>query len=367
MSRSPDRQSQPPPWWPEGEEWPPSDARMARRQFMPRIAVLMLGMVLLVLTMCVVTGALFWMSTPRWNGRRRRPEFPVWAIFLLSILALIGWWGFTSLRENATSLNEIMTGVDQIASGNYDVHLTEQGWSETRELARSVDLMAARLRTAEARRIALQADIAHELRTPLSVIQGTTEGMLDGVYARDDEHLELVLRRSRMMADLLDDFRTIATVEAGMLQLHRERVDLAPMLDDIAADFREEAAGKGVTIERTGTPEVAADVDPVRIAEVVDNLVKNALRHTTAGDRIVIGADTSPGSVRMWVQDSGSGIPADRLDSIFDRYAKSSDSGGSGLGLAIAKRLVEAHGGSISVASELGAGSTFSIVIPTAG
>jgi signal transduction histidine kinase len=337
---------------------------MARRRFVPRMAALMLGLILLVLGFCVVAGALFWIAAPHRERRRRGLAFPIWAIFLLSILALIGVRGFRSLRENATALNEVMISVNQIASGNYDVRPTQRGWSETRELARSVGVMAARLRTAEARRIALQADIAHELRTPLSVIQGTTEGMLDDVYPRDDEHLELVLRRSRMMAGLLDDFRTLATAEAGMLQLHRERFDLAEMLDVIAADFREEAARVGVAIERTGASSLEAELDPVRVAEVIDNLVKNALRYTSAGDRIVLGADAPAGTVRFWVQDSGAGIPPDRIDSIFDRYAKSSDSGGSGLGLAIARRLVEAHGGTITVASELGAGSTFTIVIP---
>ena len=161
------------------------------------------------------------------------------------MLFLIAARGFRSLRENAQALDDVMTNVNRIAGGDYEVHIAPRGWAETRELARSVDVMAARLRTAEDRRIALQADIAHELRTPLSVIQGTTEGMLDGVYARDDEHLELVLRRSRMMAGLLEDFRTIANAEAGALQLHPERVDLAELLDGIAADFRETAAQKG--------------------------------------------------------------------------------------------------------------------------
>ena len=225
-------------------------------------------------------------------------------------------------------------------------------------------LLAARLRTAEARRIALQADIAHELRTPLSVIQGTTEGMLDGVYARDDDHLELVLRRTRMMADLLEDFRTIATAEAGRLQLQPERVDLVDLLDGIAVDFRAEAARKDVTVDRTGASVLDAELDPVRIAEVVDNLMKNAVRHTNGGGRVELGVDAAAGSVRIWVRDTGNGIAPEQLESIFDRYAKSVDSGGTGLGLAITRRLVEAHGGTISVESQLGAGTTFTIILP---
>lgn len=360
----PSRSSGAPPWWPEGEEWPPADWRIARRRFIPRMAALMLGLILLTLVFCVVAGALYWNFAP--NRRRRRPHifFPLGALVILSLLFLVGTRGFRSLRENALALDELMRNVNRIAGGDYEIRTTERGWTETRELARSVDLLGARLRTAEARRIALQADIAHELRTPLSVIQGTTEGMLDGVYARDDEHLELVLRRSRMMADLLEDFRTIATAEAGRLQLHRERIDLAELLDGIAADFRVEAAGKGIAVLRTGPDAFDAEIDPVRMAEVVDNLMKNAVRHTNAGGQVELGADVSEQEIRIWVRDTGNGIPPERLATIFDRYAKSADSGGSGLGLAIARRLVEAHGGTIAVESELGAGTTFTITLP---
>lgn len=362
----PPRSTGAPPWWPEGEEWPPADWRTARRRFVPRMAALMLGLLLVAFVFCVVIGGLFWAVGPNREGRPRHLMVPILALFVLSGLFLIAARGFQSLRENAQALDEVMTNVNRIAGGDYDVRTTERGWTETRELARSVDVMAARLRTAEARRIALQADIAHELRTPLSVIQGTTEGMLDGVYARDDEHLELVLRRSRMMADLLEDFRTIATAEAGRLQLQRERLDLAELLDGIAVDFRAEAARKSVSVERSGVSPLDVDLDPVRIAEVVDNLMKNAVRHTNAGGWVELGADAPAGSARIWVRDTGNGIPPEQLGSIFDRYAKSADSGGSGLGLAIARRLVEAHGGTISVESEVGVGTTFTIELPQA-
>ncbi len=281
---------------------------------------------------------------------------PLGGLFVLLMLAYIGTRGFRSLRTNALALDGVVRGVDRIAAGDYDVQLTEQGWPETRDLSRSVMAMAARLRDAEAQRIALQADIAHELRTPLSVIQGTTEGMIDGVYPRDDEHLELVLRRSRMMAGLLDDFRTIATADAGALQLHREWVDVSALLDGIAADYRDDADRTGVELARSGADDLVAEVDPFRLAEVIDNLLKNALRHTSEGDRIELGAESSGNDLVIWVRDTGEGIPADQLPSVFDRYAKSADSGGSGLGLAIAKRLVEAHDGTISVESAVGQG-----------
>jgi signal transduction histidine kinase len=324
----------------------------------------MLGLLLVAFVFCVVIGGLFWAIGPNREGRPRHILVPILALFILSALFLIAARGFRSLRENAQALDDVMANVNRIAGGDYDVRTTARGWAETRELAHSVDLMAARLRTAESRRIALQADIAHELRTPLSVIQGTTEGMLDGVYPRDEEHLELVLRRSRMMADLLEDVRTIATAEAGRLQLHREPTDVAELLDEIAADFCAEAARKDVDVERSGLSELMADVDPMRMAEVVDNLMKNAVRHTNPGGRVALGADVVDDGIRIWVRDIGDGIPPDRIEAIFDRYAKSADSGGSGLGLAIARRLVEAHGGTISVESRLGQGSTFTIVLP---
>lgn len=353
-----------PPWWPEDEEWPPADWRMARRRFVPRMAGLMLGLILLTLVFCVFVGALYWTVAPDRRGERPHFFFPLGAVIVLAGLFFIGTRGFRSLRVNALALDEVMRNVNRIAAGDYAVQTTRRGWAETQELANSVDLLAERLRTAEARRVALQADVAHELRTPLSVIQGTTEGMLDGVYARDDEHLELILRRSRMMVDLLEDFRTIASAEAGVLQLHRERVDLPDLLDGIVTDFRAEAARREVTVIRVGVDELEANLDAVRTAEVVDNLVKNALRHTPPGGQVQIGADSVEHQVRIWVSDTGEGIPSEQLATVFDRYAKSADSGGSGLGLAIARRLVEAHGGTISVESDVGVGTTFTIRLP---
>ncbi len=355
-----------PPWWPEGEDWPPPDWRMARRQFVPRIAALMLGLILLLLTSCFLIFGLYWnVWRQRRPGRRRHwIVVPLGAVFVLLLLAFVGTRGFRSLRTNALALDGVVRGVDRIAAGDYDVQLVEQGWPETRDLSRSVVTMAARLRDAEAKRIALQADIAHELRTPLSVIQGTTEGMIDGVYPRDDEHLESILRRSRMMAGLLDDLRTIANAEAGALQLHREQVDISELLDGIAADYRDDAEQQGVALERIGTGGQLAEVDPFRLAEIIDNLMKNALRHTAAGDRIELGNEMAGDELTIWVRDTGEGIPADQLPRVFDRFAKSADSGGSGLGLAIAKRLVEAHDGTIDARSVEGEGTTFTVRMP---
>ncbi|MCA9861191.1 MAG: HAMP domain-containing histidine kinase, partial [Thermomicrobiales bacterium] len=325
---------------------------------------------LVALVFCVIVGGFLWSwqgspGVPGPGDRHRGPAiFPIVAFFLLAILFLIGARGVRSLRENAVALDDVLANVNRVAAGDYEVQTTARGWTETRELARSVDLMATRLRTAEARRTAFQADIAHELRTPLSVIQGTTEGMLDGVYARDDEHLELVLRRSRMMAKLLDDFQLLASADAGVLLLHREPIDLAELLDKIAADFRPAAAAKGVQVTRTGFDSLEADFDSVRMSEVLDNLMRNAVQHTDPGDRIELGADAVDGSVRIWVRDTGTGIPPERMATIFDRYAKSADSGGSGLGLAIARRLVDAHGGTISVESAAGSGTTFTMFFP---
>lgn len=340
---------------------------MARRQFVPRFAALMLGLILLVLIGCSLLFALYWNV---W--RQRRPErrrhlaiVPIGGLLVLLLMVYLGTRGFRSLRTNALALDGIVRGVDRIAAGDYEVQLDQRGWPETRDLSRSVTAMAARLRDAEAQRIALQADVAHELRTPLSVIQGATEGMLDDVYPRDDERLELILRRSHAMARLLDDLRTIASAESGTLQLHREAVDLGALLDGIEADYRDEAGRKGVALERAGAPAAVADVDALRVTEVVDNLLKNALRHTEDGDLIELGVVQTQDGLTIWVRDTGEGIPPDALPFVFDRYAKSADSGGSGLGLAIAKRLVDAHGGTIEVASSAGEGATFTITLPS--
>jgi signal transduction histidine kinase len=227
--------------------------------------------------------------------------------------------------------------------------------------------MTERLGSNEQRRRDLLADIAHELRTPLSVIQGHTEGMLDGLYPADPAHLEPLLEETKVMARLLDDLQTLSTAEAGALRLHRELIQPGQLVEDAVAAFRTRAATAGVDLKaraEDGLPLI--EVDSVRMAEVLSNLVSNALRHTPSGGSVLIAADRDGDGrgVAFTVRDTGVGIPAETLPHVFDRFVKGADSRGAGLGLAIARTLVEAHGGRITAESAPGHGTTMRFVVP---
>jgi two-component system OmpR family sensor kinase/two-component system sensor histidine kinase BaeS len=275
-----------------------------------------------------------------------------------------------AVRRTAGPVSDVMEAADRVAAGDYAVRVDERGPRETRRLARSFNAMTERLRTNEDQRRNLLADVAHELRTPLQVIQGNTEAMLDGLYPADRAHLEPVLEETKVMSRLLDDLQTLSTAEAGALRLHREPSDPAALADDAVAAFGPQADAAGVTLEAlaaAGVPQL--EVDPVRIGEVLSNLLSNALRHTPPGGSVAVRVDPSDSGrvVAFAVRDSGAGIPADVLPHVFDRFVKAADSGGAGLGLAIARTLVEAHGGSISADSPPGGGTTIRFVLPVDG
>jgi signal transduction histidine kinase len=272
-----------------------------------------------------------------------------------------------AFRRTAVPLSLVMDAADRVAAGDYAVRVEERGSREMRRLASAFNAMTERLRTNEEQRRNLLSDVAHELRTPLSVIQGNTEGMLDGLYPADRAHLEPLLDETRVMARLLDDLQTLSTAEAGALPLFREPVSPEEMVEDAAAAFGAQANGAGVRLESRASPGLPAlEVDPVRIGEVLSNLLSNALRHTPSGGSVVVSAGSADGgrAVAFVVEDTGSGMASEALPHIFDRFVKAADSGGAGLGLAIARSLVEAHGGTISAESEAGKGTRMRFVLP---
>jgi signal transduction histidine kinase len=191
--------------------------------------------------------------------------------------------------------------------------------------------------------------------------------MQDGLYEPDAEHLELIEEETRIMARLLDDLALLSNAEAGSLRLHRERLEPRELLTSVASAFRTQAAEAGVAIVLDATDDLPdVDVDPIRIGEVLSNLVSNALRHTPTNGTITLTAAGVGEGVAFTVTDTGTGIPQDQLAHVFDRFARSPESRGSGLGLAIAKSLVLAHGGTISARSEPGEGTTIRFVLPAA-
>jgi len=275
-------------------------------------------------------------------------------------LAAHGGW---SLRT-AAALGDVMDAADRVAEGDYAARVPVPAKGEVAGLARSFNAMASRLEVDAQQRRALFADVAHELRTPLSVVRGNVEGMLDGVYPRDDERLETLLDETAVMTRLLEDLRTLSLAESGVLRLHNEPTEVARLVDDLLTAFEPRAAAAGITLTAAvgAMPPVA--LDPVRIRQTLENLLANALRHTPRGGKVWLEARLTGKTVCFAVADTGQGIPPEHLPHVFDRFWKSADSGGSGLGLAIARGLVEAHGGEIRAESAPGRGTTVRFDLP---
>jgi signal transduction histidine kinase len=227
--------------------------------------------------------------------------------------------------------------------------------------------MTSRLEAQDQVRRQLMADIAHELRTPLTIIQGRLEGLLDGVYPRDNGQLEGILGDTRVLARLVEDLRTLAHAESGTLALHKEPTDAASVIADAVQACRPDANARDVALGHdAGAALPMIEVDPVRLREVLMNLLTNAIRHTPAGGQVAVSASALDGQVQLRVTDTGSGIAPDELPRIFERFYKGRSSAGSGLGLPIARGIVEAHGGTITADSTPGRGTSVTVTLPIA-
>ncbi len=242
--------------------------------------------------------------------------------------------------------------------------LADRG-DELGQLGRSFDTMAAELqRSDELRRRFLQ-DAAHELRTPLAVIDATASAVLDGVYAHEDRHLQTIRDQSRLLARIVDDLRTISLAEGGALTLRREAVSVADLVREAAAAQAPLAADRGVTLlAEPPEPGLLVEGDRDRLAQVVGALLDNAIRHTPAGGQVRLAADRAGDRIRLEVADTGRGIAPADLPHLFDRFYQADPSrdratGTSGLGLAIVRALVEAHGGRVGAANRPAGGAVF--------
>ena len=355
-------------WWPENEAWPPSPtAWHARRRRFARRAGFAFA---LMLSLCIlgVASVISLLGghglTGLFGGFRRGAPTPFgWAAFFFVIL--IWQLLFSTMRRRfGGPLGDVVSAAERAGSGDLSVRVRESGSPFIRSIARAFNTMLGRLKTQDDQRRQLMADIAHELRTPLSVIQGRLEGIVDGVYPSDDQQIKQLLEDTRVLSRLVEDLRTLANAESGAFVLQREATDIAVLIADVLNSFRTQAETQHVTLNRSiaeGVPLV--EIDPVRIREVLTNVVSNALQHTPAGGSVSISLAGVDGGIRIQVIDTGEGIDPADLPRIFDRFSKGPQSRGSGLGLAIARRLVLAHGGTIDAASERGRGTTMTVTL----
>jgi signal transduction histidine kinase len=261
----------------------------------------------------------------------------------------------------------------RVASGHYAERVPEGGTGELAELGESFNQMAGSLEEVERRRLALLGDVAHELRTPLATIRGYAEGLVDGVVEASPETFALLLREAGRLTRLVDDLQELSRAEARQLTLHPVPLPPKRLVESTVARLRPQFAEKELRLEvdlPEHLPDVLADED--RAAQVLTNLLGNALRYTPSGGEVVLRVRELADQVEFQVADTGIGIAPEDLSHLFERFyradrSRSRGGGGSGVGLTIAKHLVEAQGGAIRAESlGLGKGTTFTFTLPTA-
>jgi two-component system OmpR family sensor kinase/two-component system sensor histidine kinase BaeS len=285
------------------------------------------------------------------------------ALAAMLFLTLVSIFAVT-LRGVGRPVGDLMTAAKRVADGDYSARVAAQGPPPVRMVASAFNTMAEKLERQDCQRRELMADIAHELRTPLSVIQGRLEGLVDGVYPRDDAQLGQVIDDTRMLARLVEDLRLLAHTESGMLSLQKEPTDAAILAQDVVNSFAGEAKTRSVSVSLDAAADLPlVDIDPLRIREVIANVLANALRHTPAGGAISVTLTHSGSGISVAVADTGTGIPPEDLPKVFDRFYKGRLSSGSGLGLTIARNLVRAHGGEMRADSQPGRGTRITFTV----
>lgn len=286
-----------------------------------------------------------------------------------TVLALI--LGVLLARAISRPVKELTEATHRVADGELGLQVPVRTRDELGDLTNSFNRMSADLATANQLRRQMTADIAHELRTPLSVILGYTEALVDGKLPGKPAIYEAMYGEAKLLNHLIDDLRTLSLADAGELSLNRGLVFPNEIVERTAASHAALAAQRGISLQTNIAPNLPLiQVDRERMAQVLANLVTNALRYTPEGGAVTLSAQQAGDQVQLQVSDTGPGIAADHSPFVFQRFyradASRSANGESGLGLAIAKSLIEAHGGTIRVDSIVGRGATFTIMLPVA-
>lgn len=344
-----------PDWWPEGEAWPPTQhaplwSNHRGPGLIGKLFFLIFVLVLISIVVGIVVASVKLLSFVL--------PFLIVAAVVMFVVRRFGsgyWRPFEAVREMTSRL----------ADGRYSERVEPEGPPAMRSMMQSMNQLADRLEHGEEQRRKLLADIGHELRTPLTVVRGELEAMIDGVHPVDVDHLKPLLEDVAVMERLLEDLRVMSLAEAGTLALHVEPTDVDQLLRDVADSFRQDAAGRDVEISVGAPDDLEAMIDPVRIREVLTNVVLNALRAMPHGGLLRLRGREADGGIELSVMDTGVGMSADDAQSMFERFNKGDGSNGMGLGLTISKDLVLAHGGTISLDSAPGHGTTVAIWLPT--
>jgi signal transduction histidine kinase len=268
----------------------------------------------------------------------------------------------------ARPLQELTQATKAVAGGEFGHQVPVRTQDEIGELAVSFNKMSADLARSDKARRQMAADIAHDLRTPLSVILGYSEALAEGKLPGTPETYEAMHVQALQLNRLIDDLRTLSLADAGQITLQKRPVDPRTLLEHALIAYLPIAENRGISMKVESSETRPVLIDPDRMLQVLGNLVSNALDHTPDGGSIVLSAAGDAKQAILRVQDSGPGVLAEDLPFIFDRFYRGDKArrtpGASGLGLAIARSLVEAHGGSISAENTVGRGALFIVRLP---
>ncbi len=302
------------------------------------------------------------------------PPKPVLYLRLVKFLGLslsVGLVGGIAIgRVISSPVTALAGAARQVGSGQLHVRVPVRGNREMRDLAETFNKMASALQQAEVSRTNLMADVSHELRTPLTVLEGNLRAALDHIQKLDEAGIANLYTQTRHLIRLVNELHELALAEAGQLKMDKTATDIQVLVSETLQALEPLATEKNVemTANIGGLPPM--QLDPVRMRQVLFNLLANALRHTPGSGKIRVTGSQNPFEVKIVVEDTGEGLERDELEKLFNRFyrvdkSRSRETGGTGLGLSIAKAIVEAHGGSITAYSAgKNQGSRFIIVLP---
>jgi len=279
----------------------------------------------------------------------------LYGALMAAIIALL--LGIFLSRTLTRPIRELTQATHAVSEGDLSQQVPIRSNDELGELAKAFNKMSTELSRSVNARKQMTADIAHELRTPLSLILGHAEAVHDGVLPPTPENFEIIREEATRLEHLVDDLRILSLADAGELTINPQTIEPQRLLQEVAAIYQYQIQRKNITLDLDiASPLSDIEVDPGRMTQVLTNILDNALRHTPEGGRIVLSAKEANDQVELAIQDSGPGLKAEDIDRIFDRFYRTDSSrqrdgafpGGSGLGLAIARSIVQAHGGQLS-------------------
>ena len=291
----------------------------------------------------------------------------IWSGLLAGGVAVV--LTFFLSRRILAPVESLSRAARALARGDFSRRVAVRSRDEVGGLAQTFNTMAEELASTEEIRRSLVADVAHELRTPVSNIRGYLEAMRDGLLNADAANLDSMHEEVLLLTRLIEDLQELALAESGQLTLYIQSCDLADLVSKAVAGVQTQAEANGIRISTAIPASAPIQADPERIGQVLRNLLVNAVNYTPSGGIISVGVYRRGDEIEVNVEDTGMGIPEKELPYVFERFyrvdkSRARATGGVGLGLTITKRLVEAHGGRITVRSQVGNGSTFTFILP---